>query len=853
MAVLIKPKGEPNGTGFFVTSDGYILTCYHVIRPAIRDSSIIPIESQQEPLEAELIEDLSSRDDSLDFAVLKVLGQADRKFPCLPLGTEVGQGDPWCTLGFELTEQYHGVPNDGTIKGYATRSDDRLMRDVILKSDNPLLGGLSGSPVFNKRIGRVVGVIKEEMVRSQGHATSMESVFRIWPELEHLNSQSELLIHFEEQKDSSAKKGIRIPYPRNMNFTGRGTQLVALQATLQSAHATSLTGLGGIGKTQLALEYSYRHQDDYDIIWWLRSELPSTLLDDYALMAASLKLPGRDSGDLNKMAQAAKSFLETHSRWLLVFDNAQGPEGLKPYLPHGGEGHVIITSRNPIWGNLARPLEVLKFERSESIEFLCKRAGQQDQDAADKLADALGDLPLALEQAGAYMETTGKPLGEYLKAFQERKLKLLAKGRPSDYPHNVATTWDISFQAIQNDCPIASELLQFFSYLAPDKIPIRYLIEGLKMLRYSEAQILRDEDGWDVVLAALRSYSLISRSGDEISVHRLVQAVTRDNLTLQEQRDLAGAAVNLLDSMFPRNYLDNVKSRMVCSDLQTHALAAAGYAEKLGVELEITGKLLNECGVYLKTHGEFSDARSAFEGALRIYEQIFSPEHHKVAIVVNNLGSVLQELGELQQARQYYQKAMVIDEQIYGPEHPEVAIRVNNLGSVLRDLGELQEARKYLERALEIDEKFYGPGHPNVAIRVNNLGSVLRDLGDLQEARKYLERALEIDEKAYGPDHPNVATDLNGLGVVLKDIGDLQKAGKCLKRALEIDEKFYGPEHPNVALYVNNLGSILQDLGELQEARKCFERALKIFRECFGEDHPTTKNTMDHLNSIGRN
>ena len=314
---VLKPDDEPNGTGFFVTSDGYILTCYHVLRPALKSLSPIRIQSHKGIFDTELIEDLSSSEDCLDFAVLKV--QADQKFPCLPLGTDAGQSDQWCTLGFELAERYYGVPNDGTIKGYTPRSDDSNLRDLILKSDNPIPRGLSGSPVFNMKAGRVVGLIKEETFDTQGLATSIEAVFRIWPELQKLNSQSELLIRFQKQKLISAK-AIHIPYTRNANFTGRDELLGDLQAALQSGdkvaltHIKALIGLGGIGKTQLALEYSYRYQDDYDIVWWLRSELPSTLLDDYALMAAKLELPGRDSGDPNLMAEAARCFLETQSR-----------------------------------------------------------------------------------------------------------------------------------------------------------------------------------------------------------------------------------------------------------------------------------------------------------------------------------------------------------------------------------------------------------------------------------------------------------------------------------------------------------------------------------------------------------
>ena len=612
------------------------------------------------------------------------------------------------------------------------------------------------------------------------------------------------------------KRALYIPYPRNMNFTGRESLLTNMRSALDSGsnvaltHVKALTGLGGIGKTQLALEYSYRYQDNYDIVWWLRSELPSSLLYDYARMAWSLELAGVDIRDMMLLAEKVKVFLETHNRWLLVFDNAQDAQGLKPYLPNCRGGHVIITSRNPSWGNLARPMAVSKFERSESVEFLLKRTGQEDRKAADDLADALGDLPLALEQAGAYMEAKAKPLEKYMKSFQERRLEVLAKSKPSDYPDTVATTWDISFQAVGKDYPVARELLQFFSYLAPDDIPLSYLIKDSEHLPDNVTSVLTDEDGRDEAMAALRRYSLVNISDDKISVHRLVQAVTRDDMTLQKQKGWAGSAVKLLYDVFPKDHIDNVQVWAECSILLPHALASAEHAEQLGVEPEATGRLLNESGLYLQTLGEFGAARSALERALKI------------------------------------------DERVYGPDHPDVATRVNNLGSVLRNLGDFQEARKCFERALKIDEQVCGSDHPQVAIDINNLGAVLRDLGDFQEARKCVERALKIDEQVYGSDHPTVARYVNNLGNVLRDLGDFQEARKCFERALKIDEQVYGSDHPMVAIDVNNLGAVLRDLHDLQEARKCYDRALKILRKKLGEDHPTTKIVANNLRSIGQ-
>ena len=555
-------------------------------------------------------------------------------------------------------------------------------------------------------------------------------------------------------------KGKNIPYPRNANFTGRIKLLDGLRSDLQSARIKALTGLGGVGKTQLALEYSYQYQNYYDIVWWFRSELTTTILEDYALMAERLKLPGWETDDLNLVAEVARTFLENQSRWLLVFDYARNPDDLRPFLPRGGGGHVILTSRKPSWGNLARPLPVPKFERSESIEFLLGRTGQDDREAADKLADELGDLPLALEQAGAYMETTAKPLNEYLVAF--KTLDVLAKGKPSDYPATVATTWDISFEAVREEHPAGSELLRLFSFMAPDDIPLNQLVKGSGQLPDILASVLQDEDERDEVLATLRRYSLIIRSGDMISVHRLVQAVTRDRLSDDERKGWSETVIRLVDDAFPSDS-DDFRTWSDCSALLPHALAVTGHAGGLGLAPEETSRLLNQAGLYLHSRAEFDEAKSAIERALDINEKSLGPDHPDVARDVSNLGKALYSMGDLQGAKKHYERALEINKTVYGPDHTSVALCISNLGMALRAMGDLQGAKKHYERALEINEKSLGPDHPNVAISVGILGRVLRDQGDLDGARGNFERMLRIFQKSFDESHPIVKQAKSGL------------------------------------------------------------------------------------------
>jgi len=243
-----------------------------------------------------------------------------------------------------------------------------------------------------------------------------------------------------------------VPHRRNLNFTGRRDLLDSLRAELTSGQATDLTaisGMGGVGKTQLALEYAYHYASQYEAVFWVPSEEPATLAAVFAGLAQLLDLPERDEPEQAVAIEAVLRWLNTYPDWLLVFDNVPGPDSLKEYLPQGLSGHVLITSRYPSWRGVANPLPVQQFQRDESIDFLIKRTGVTDRDAANDLAEALGDLPLALEQAGAYVEQTGGSFSQYLELFQTRYKELLdLESPPPGYEHTIATTWSISIQQL---------------------------------------------------------------------------------------------------------------------------------------------------------------------------------------------------------------------------------------------------------------------------------------------------------------------------------------------------------------------------------------------------------------------
>ncbi|HEY0606328.1 MAG TPA: FxSxx-COOH system tetratricopeptide repeat protein, partial [Herpetosiphonaceae bacterium] len=436
-----------------------------------------------------------------------------------------------------------------------------------------------------------------------------------------------------------------VPHQRNPNFTGRETLLDQLQESLRSGQATALTqqaiyGLGGVGKTQLAVEYAYRHTVDYDVVWWIRSEQSATLAADYAALAQKLNLAEKDATDQTAVVEAVRRWLNQHSRWLLIFDNVNEPKDLDLYRPQGSGGQILITSRYSAWRGKAQPLEVEELDRAESIKFLLKRTGQSDEAAANKLAEALGDLPLALEHAGAYVDATGISLTEYLKLFESYQTALFDESEPTEYPTSITRTWDLAFQQVQQSSPAAADLLNLCAFLAPDDIPLDMIREGAEFLPETLKEAVQNPLALNKAIAALRRYSLIDLDDGMLSVHRMVQAVTRDRLRQEERERWIESAVRLVNRAFPFDS-DDVRTWAECARLLPHGLVVANYAEENQLAIDAIGRLLNQIGLYFRERAQFSEAKRSFERAVRIGEVSYGSDHPTVAIRVNNLGNVL--------------------------------------------------------------------------------------------------------------------------------------------------------------------------------------------------------------------
>jgi len=647
---------------------------------------------------------------------------------------------------------------------------------------------------------------------------------------------------------------------RNPFFTGREQVLAELQEALAAQGRAALSGLGGVGKTQTAVEYARRHFEEYDHIFLATAASREVLLSSYVTIASLLKLSKADCQDQMLAVEALKRWLSSYAGWLLILDNADDLTIVREFIPPGKNGHVLLTTRARAVGALARRVDIQEMGTEEGTLFLLRRttciaedavleaAAEADQARAKEIVTQLDGFPLALDQAGAYIEETGCGLSGYLNLYRKHApdLLLLRGALGTGHPDPVATTWVLSFEKIEKANPAAAELLRFCAFLHPDGIPEEVFSKGAQELGPVLEPVGSDDLALNKAISEILKYSLLRRDSKDrtLEIHRLVQAVLTQAMDQATQRLWAERAVRAINYAFPFPEFSNWAD---CDRLLAQAQVCAELINQWSFEFPEAARLLNQAGFYLKERGRYTDAKPLYERSLIIREKALGPEHLHVASSLNSLALLYKIEGRYAEAEPLQQRALAIYEKALGPEHPDVATSLDNLAELYRTQGQYAKAEPLQQRALAIYEKALGPEHPDVAISLDNLGVFYENQGQYAKAEPLHERALAIFEKALGPEHPDVATSLNNLGLIYADQGQYAKAEPLLQRALAISEKTLGPEHLVVADSLNNLARLYHTLDQYAKAESFHQRALAIREKALGPEHPEVAASLNNL------
>jgi cellulose biosynthesis protein BcsQ/tetratricopeptide (TPR) repeat protein len=518
---------------------------------------------------------------------------------------------------------------------------------------------------------------------------------------------------------------------RNPNFIGREPELDALAHGLAAGSKVmvhSVRGMGGVGKSQLATEYAHMNAGNYDLVWWISAEEPALIPDQFAALATRLGL--NPTTDRDTLQIEVYDRLRSMSNWLIIFNDADSPEDIRPWLPAGSlppdvSGHVIVTTRRSGYTTLGRVLDLDVMSQEEAVQLLRIRVPDLDLHAANQIAEELGRLPLALEQAAAYLDRSQMPGQEYLRLLNSRGADLYKRGRVSTRNETINTLWDISLERLGAENPAATQLLNICAYFAPEAIPLNLFTGHPDLLPGALSSAATDELAFADTIAALVDYSLAKRTVGGIQIHRLIQATVRARSHHSAESDDSAyratqsadhpltTALSMLRADVPEQVMSAPQSWPKWAMLLPHVLVATGHLntaiEQISQEtLANASWLLNRAGTYLQVRARLTDAKALLDRALSIDEAISGPNQPAVASSLTNLALILRGLGRLAEARPLQERALAITEAAYGPDHPDVARNLNNLAWILRDLGQPAEARPPQERALADNEMAQG-------------------------------------------------------------------------------------------------------------------------------------------------
>ena len=629
---------------------------------------------------------------------------------------------------------------------------------------------------------------------------------------------------------------------RNADFTGRGSILERLHGELDGdgtavVLARAVYGLGGVGKTQVALEYAHRFKADYRLIWWINAEQPLEITLALAELAGRLDLPIGDTA-----AEAAAAALEQLRRdatgeWLLIFDNAEDPEDLAPFLPTGS-GHILITSRNQAWTRHAEPVELDVFSRQESLAHLRHHVPGLAAGDAIRVSMAVGHLPLAIEQAAAWLAETGMPAALYAEWLETQTTSTLALNKPLDYAKPVVAAWNLSIERLKQDSPASVRLLQILAFCSPDPISATLLYSDAtleSLLPYDAtlsqklliSRVIRDISRFALVK--------VDQSTNSVQIHRLVQAVIRSQMS-QEERAEARHEVHkiLVRARPPEAEADDPATWATYGVIWPHLGPSA--AEEC--DEPQTRQLLIDWVRYQWRHGEFESCLNLARRLEDLWRRHLGPDHPQTLRLQFHIGNVLRSQGRLRESRELDTFVLERQRAVQGPTHPYTLMTANGLAADLRALGEFQDALAADRGTYETFREQFGQDYQRTMAAAHNLGCSLRLVGDSSGARRLDEVTLARQRELLGHAHPHTLLSAVSVALDLRAVGAYRESVRLLRETWELYREVLGEDVFDTLLTATSLAVSLRKAGQEPEAMTMSLDTYERYQRRYGRDIP---------------
>ncbi|GAA3345514.1 hypothetical protein GCM10020358_52910 [Amorphoplanes nipponensis] len=626
---------------------------------------------------------------------------------------------------------------------------------------------------------------------------------------------------------------------RNTDFTGRGAVLERLRdrlsASITAVVPQALFGLGGVGKTQLALEYAHRFAANYDVVWWIPAEQSHMVRSSMAELGRALRLEGGESLD-----EAVRIVLDAlrqgrpYQRWLIVFDNVDRPEEIREFIPQGA-GHVLLTSRNQAWNTEAQAVQLGVFTRAESVALLTRRVPQLSTADAEQVADKLGDLPLAIEQAGAWLTTTLMPVAQYLELLDTQLMRMLDENPPLGYEKTTAATWLLSLERLRQTKPAAAKLLEICAFFAPEPISTKLIYSSRftqVLLDYDPA--LRDPILQGQLLREIGRYALatVDNVHQGIQIHRLVQAVIRNSLDTDEQHANSKNVQEILAS-FERGSPEVPESWETYALLWPH-LRASGALESANPAVR---QLVADMARFLERRSDYSSSRELAENALEIWRARFG-EDTTTQLLTFHLGNALRWQAHYAEAYRLDRNALAHLTATEGPDHPYSVIVAGSVAADLRALGRYREALEMSRSAAELALTVFGETNDLKLRADTNLAVSLRLIGDFAQAAEIDEQVVEDRRRHFGMSAPQTLQAVDNFAHDLRAIGRFEQSRALLEPTLTRYREVMGSSAALTLRTAKSLAATLRKTGEFKAAHALTNDTLRRYRESVGLDHP---------------